>query len=52
MTNFDGTIKGVGIARCNPKDKFKQITGCELAEMRAREDFYKNVANKYLKEEF
>ncbi|EJP6471403.1 hypothetical protein NHI66_000652 [Clostridium botulinum] len=52
MTNKFGTIKGVGVAKCNPKDTFEISTGMVLAEMRAREDFYKSTAERFLKEEF
>ncbi|KEI87691.1 hypothetical protein N492_12215 [Clostridium botulinum B2 267] len=52
MTDKTGMIKGVGIAKCNPKDIFDIKTGLVLAEMRAREDFYKSVANRFLWEEF
>ncbi|ENK1244764.1 hypothetical protein AB2063_002977 [Clostridium botulinum] len=52
MTNKFGAIKGVGVAKCNPKDTFKISTGMVLAEMRAREDFYKNTAKRFLREEF
>jgi len=52
MTNKLGTIKGVGIAKCNPKDTFDIETGLILAEMRARENFYKSTAKRFLREEF
>lgn len=52
MTNKNGKIKGVGIAKCNPKDKFDIEKGLQLAEMRAREDFYKSTAKRFLWEEF
>ncbi|EPY2295882.1 hypothetical protein ACXATC_003552 [Clostridium sporogenes] len=52
MTNKLGEIKGVGIAKCNPKDTFDIGTGTALAEMRAREDFYKNTAKRFLREDF
>ncbi|NFP92378.1 hypothetical protein [Clostridium sporogenes] len=52
ITNESGTIKGVGVAKCNPKDKFNIRIGLQLSEMRAREDFYKNTAKRFLKEEF
>ncbi|HCL4466723.1 TPA: hypothetical protein N2D60_003509 [Clostridium botulinum] len=52
MTNENGTIKGVGIAKCNPKDIFDIEIGLVLSEMRAREDFYKSTANRFLWEEF
>lgn len=52
ITNGNGTIKGVGIAKCNPKDTFNIKKGLPLAELRAREDFYKNTAKRFLKEEF
>ncbi|ACO85593.1 hypothetical protein EXN00_16590 [Clostridium botulinum] len=52
MTDKTGMIKGVGVAKCNPKDTFDIKTGLVLAEMRAREDFYKSTANRFLWEEF
>lgn len=39
-----GSLKGVGIAKCNPKDKFDYHTGMVLAELRARENYYKNTS--------
>lgn len=35
--------KGVGIAKCSPKDKFDHIKGMRIAEIRARADFYNNL---------
>ncbi|WP_409068894.1 hypothetical protein ACFLKC_14270 [Clostridium caseinilyticum] len=52
MTNETGAIKGVGIAKCNPKDRFDIRKGLQLSEMRAREDFYRSTANRFLWEEF
>lgn len=39
-----GSLKGVGIAKCNPRDKFDYHTGMVLAELRAKEDYYKNTS--------
>ncbi|EPS56799.1 hypothetical protein [Clostridium botulinum] len=52
MTDKTGIIKGVGIAKCNPKDIFDIKKGLPLAEMRARENFYKSTAERFLREEF
>ncbi|NFO72341.1 hypothetical protein FDC51_19830 [Clostridium botulinum] len=52
ITNESGTIKGVGVAKCNPKDTFNVRIGLPLAEFRARENFYKNAAERFLREEF
>ncbi|MGO5072386.1 hypothetical protein ACTQ4K_00295 [Clostridium sporogenes] len=52
MTDKIGMIKGVGIAKCNPKDTFDIGTGTALAEIRAREDFYKNTAERFLRGNF
>ncbi|HBJ2608690.1 hypothetical protein FDA77_16770 [Clostridium botulinum] len=52
MTDKTGMIKGVGIAKCNPKDTFNIRIGLQLSEIRAREDFYKSTANRFLWEEF
>lgn len=43
-------IKGVGIAKKHPEDKFNVITGMSIAEIRAMEDFYKNCEEKYINE--
>jgi len=48
ITNTRGA-KGVGVARCNPKDNFNLEFGLHLAEYRAREDFYKSLAEMYIK---
>ena len=48
ITNARGA-KGVGVAKCNPKDKFNLEFGLHLAEYRAREDFYKSLAEMYIK---
>ncbi|ACQ51791.1 hypothetical protein FDF29_11815 [Clostridium botulinum] len=52
ITNESRTIKGIGIAKCNPKDKFDIRKGLQLSEIRARGDFYKNTAERFLREEF
>lgn len=40
-----GGFKGVGIAKCNSKDNFDYSKGIRLAEMRARSNYYKDIAN-------
>ena len=42
-------IVGKGIASCDPKDKFDYLTGITIAELRARSDFYKKVAEYHIK---
>ncbi|MBU3208578.1 hypothetical protein KPL28_02875 [Clostridium algidicarnis] len=48
ITNTIGA-KGVGVAKCNPKDKFNLEFGLRLAEYRARENFYKNLVEMHIK---
>lgn len=40
--------KGVGVARCSPKDTFDIYKGVTIAELRARENFYKNLCNSFI----
>lgn len=46
-----GRHKGVGIAKCNPKDKFNYDKGCELAEARANINFHESIAKDLAREE-
>ena len=41
-------IKAIGIAKCNPRDKFNYYDGMVIAETRARENFYKIIAERHL----
>lgn len=38
-----GSIKVIGISRCNPEDTFNYSYGMQLAEYRARANFYKEL---------
>lgn len=44
MTNQE--TKGVGIAKCHPRDNFNLRKGLVMAELRATADFYTNMAKK------
>ena len=37
-----GKIRGVGISKCNPKDRFDMYTGLMIAEYRAKIELYKS----------
>ncbi len=52
ITTKDGT-KIVGTAQCSPKDRdmLNELTGGEIAEMRARIKYYKYIKNKQLRPE-
>ncbi|APH20911.1 hypothetical protein [Clostridium botulinum] len=39
-------VKGIGIAKCHPDDFFDIKYGVILAELRARENFYKNLSKR------
>ena len=41
--------KAIGIAKCNPKDKFNYYDGVLIAELRARENFYKITVENHIK---
>jgi len=41
--------KAIGIAKCSPKDKFNYYDGVLIAELRARENFYKITVENHIK---
>lgn len=45
----DGSrFKAIGVARCNPKDRFDYSTGIILSELRARENLYKGIVERHI----
>lgn len=38
-------FKAIGIAKCNPKDKFDLEKGMRISEIRCKSDYYKQLAN-------
>lgn len=41
-------LKGVGVARCLLEDEFDVKTGSRIAELRAREDFYRQLSKRVI----
>lgn len=45
----DGSrFQAIGVARCNPKDRFDYPTGIILSELRARENLYKSTVERHI----